>query len=340
MKKIFLSMLVSASTIVSAQTDTLYVSTSVENQIYSFDFPSAKKKVYDFITENNIKIQSQNESKKDLEIKFYLTNEQYKKYDLLISGIGYSTSKKVNTISNLNKVNEINSELLFLKQKKASYIELLNKIDDKSAAYLNLWNEQKTIEGQLFQKELELNNLNKKENKYYVSLDLNDEVLIPESTKVSFVNMPGLEYSFLKIESPTKGISAQSYHGYFLKYLFTKGKTYATVGAYKSNKLDHADTTAFSEMFLLGFGQDFYSRHLGKGSRKFLNLYSGYTAGGILATGATNKTSMFYISPSVGLELFKNKYILIDTKVNYFLPLSNNRYLRGLSYNTSINFVF
>lgn len=340
MRILLISMFFLASSILSAQTDSLYVSTDVNNEVYSMDFPSAKKKIYDFILQNNITIQSQKESKKDLQIKFYLNKEQYKMYDLLILSIGYSTSKNVITNSHLNKINEINLELSYLKQKRDSYIEILKKTDDKSPSYLTLWNEQKVLEEKIFNKEIELIKLNKRENKYFVSLDLNDEATSPDNTGVSFINMPGVEYSILNIESPKIGISTQRYQGYFIKYLFTKGKSYASIGAYKSSNMSKSDTTAFSEMFTLGFGQDFYSRHLGRGFRKFFNLYSGYTVGGILATGATNKSSMFYLSPSVGIELFKNKYILIDTKVNYFLPLSDNRFLRGVSYNTSFNFVF
>ena len=72
-----------------------------------------------------------------------------------------------------------------------------------------------------------------------------------------------------------------------------------------------------------------------------MNLYSGYYVGGILATGDKSKASMFCIAPSIGIELFKNKYILLDTKVNYLVPLSNNNSnLRGISYNGSFSFVF
>ena len=152
--------------------------------------------------------------------------------------------------------------------------------------------------------------------------------------------MPGAEYSLLKIASPTLGVSNNLYQGYFMKYLFTKGKSYASLGAYTPITKNHADSTQFSELFILSFGQDFYSRHLGRGSRKFFNLYTGYQLGGILASSEKSKNTLFYIAPSIGIELFKNKNILIDSKVNYFLPLEYNHELRGVSYNLSFNFVF
>ncbi len=340
MRAFFILSLLSINTVLLAQTDSLYVSTQVKNTIYAIDFNAAKAKFFEFVAKNNIEIENQNESKTDVEVKFSLNQGQYKSYDSLIGSLGYSAYKNVNTVNNNTRVAEIKLELAYLKQKKESYSELLQKLDEKAANYLTLWNEQKTLEENIFNKEKELIAYNKKENNYHVDLDLNEERTSPENTKVSFVNMPGLEYSVLNIESPQSGISARNYQGYFLKYLFTKGKSYGTIGVYKSNQLAKSDSTAYSDMFVLGFGQDFYSRHLGRGSRKCFNLYSGYSIGGIAATGKTSSSTLFYISPSVGLELFKNRYFLLDTKVNYFLPLSNNRYLRGISYCASFNFVF
>jgi len=323
-----------------AQKDTFYVSTEVEQTVYAIDYSTATTKLQDFINTNSINIQNRKDSKNSIAIKFVLNQHQYEFYQSFISSLGNVTSNKVNTTNNFNLITEITLELNYLKNKRDSYNDLIKKIDDKSPNYLNLWNEQKIIEEKIFNKERELINLNKKENTYTISLNLNDETTSPENSNVSFINMPGIEYSYLTIESPKVGISSDIYNGYFLKYLFTKGKSYANIGVYKSNSLASTDSTSYSEIFMIGFGQDFYSKHLGRGSRKYFNLYSGYTLGGVMATGITSKENMFYISPSIGLEIFKNKYILIDSKVNYFVPFRDNRNLRGLSFNTSFNFVF
>ena len=328
------------SSALTAQSDSMYVSTEVENEIYSIDFISSKERLFLFLKSHNIRVQNQRDSKKEVKVTFTTDEQTYKAYDLLIGTLGYSTMKKVNAISNFTQISEINLELDYLKKKRESYIELIEKLDEKSENYLEIWNEQKRTEEHIFLKERELIKLREKENTFTVSLDLNDELTSMENTRVSFVNMPGVEYSFLSIESPKVGLSADNYQGYFLKYLFTKGKSYGTIGVYKNSDIGEIDSTAFSEMFVLGFGQDFYSRHLGRGTRKFLNLYSGYTIGGILATGKTKKSEMFYIAPSIGIEIYKNKYFLIDTKANYFVPFSHNRNLRGVSYNASFNFVF
>lgn len=323
-----------------AQNDSLYLSTEIDNVVYAFDFKNSKSILLNFVKLNNIRVINQKESKTELNIKLILTQENYQTLDSIMNKLGHLNSKKSTSISNFSKINELNLELEYLKQKKNSYSELLTKFDEKSESYIALWKEIKITEERIFNKERELLGLNKKENIYTVSIIIKDETTTPEYTDVSFVNMPGFEFSFLSLENPRLGLSSKNYNGYLLKYLFTKGKSYGLIGVYKSVEISSVDTTTLSELFLLGFGQDFYSRHLGRGSRKFFNLYSGYTIGGVMATGKTTKQNMVYISPTIGLELFKNKFLLIDTKVNYFVPIGDYRYIRGLSYNASFNFVF
>ncbi|MEO8088579.1 MAG: hypothetical protein ABI763_17305, partial [Bacteroidota bacterium] len=305
MKKVLLSLtLLLISSTIWAQSDSTYTSTEVSNTVYAIDFPGAKKKILDFIRANNIKVEDQRENRADMKVKFVVGYDAYISFDSLVSTIGYSTSRTVNTVSNYNKVTEINLELAYLRQSRDSYSTLMNKVDEKAENYLALWNEKKQIEEKIFDKERELIAFSQRENAYDISLDLYDETTTPENTGVAFVNMPGFEFSYLQIETPKPGFSAKTYQGYFLKYLFTRGKSYASLGVYKNNEINKADTTVFNELFVLGFGQDFYSRHLGRGSRKFLNLYSGYSIGGILATGEKSKASMFCIAPSIGIELF------------------------------------
>jgi hypothetical protein len=325
---------------ISAQTDSLYVSTEVNDVIYAFDFNGAKNALIDFTKAKHAMVIYQNESQKELNMKIVLDQSAYLAFDSLLNQLGYVNSKKVNTVSNYTKISELDLELNYLRQKKDSYKELLKKLDEKAENYITLWNELKLTEENIFNKEREMLTLNKKGNTYTVTIDLNEEITSPENTGVSFVNMPGFEFSYLSIESPKAGVSASDYQGYFLKYLFTKGKSFGIIGVYKNKEIGKSDATAYSELFMIGFGQDFYSRHLGRGSRKFFNLYSGYTVGGIMATGTTTKKNLLFVSPTIGLELFKNKYFLLDNKVNYFVPLSNNRNLRGWSYNLSFNFVF
>jgi hypothetical protein len=331
---------ITLSLIVKAQSDSTYVTTEVESEIYTINFASSKEKLNNFFIKHKLTILHNELSKTTLDAEFILNKEDYSSFDTLLNTLGYPISKKVHTISNYDNIKEINLELNYLQQKKDSYIELLKKIDEKSEYYITIWQEKKQTEDEIHKNERELLKINKKENTFRISLKIQDEISTPEYTAVSFVNMPGLEYSYLRIETPKSGISAKNYQGYFLKYLFTRGKSFGTVGVYKNYTIDKTDSLANSEMFILGIGQDFYSRHLGRGTRKFFNLYSGYIIGGILATSKVNKSNMFFISPTIGLEIYKNKNILFDSKINYFAPLTNNRYLRGLSFNTSFNFIF
>ncbi len=340
MKNKLFTIFILAFGLLKAQSELSYLSTEVTNDIITFDFQKSKNTVIKFVNENKVLIISQNDYKESFKIKFTLEGKDFGKYDSLIQTLGYQTTKNTNTVSNYQKYKELTLELEYLKTKKNSYLELMQKIDEKSEVYINLWHDKNKIDEQIFQKEKELLIINKKNESYIISLNLKQESTSPENSKVSFVNMPGFEYSFLTIENPKLGISPENYQGYFIKYLFTKGKSYGTIGVYKNISVQSNDPAAFSEMFLVGFGQDFYSRYMGRGNRKFLNLYSGYSLGGIIATNEINHKNIFYISPSIGLELFKNKYFLLDSKVNYFTPFVYNRNLRGLAYNVSLNFVF
>ena len=126
-----------------------------------------------------------------------------------------------------------------------------------------------------------------------------------------------------------------------LKYLFTRGKSYAKLSILKGVNQLQDTLPNYSELFQFSFGQDYYTKHFGRGQRQFFNLYSGYDVGGVFATGQeVNSKFLPFIKVHLGVELFKNKYILIDNKISYFVPFVNNREFRGLSYSASFNFVF
>lgn len=315
-------------------------SSTLKVDIISIDFNQSKRKLLDFIKENQLTILNQNEGRSSIYIEMNASKSVFDKFVDVVPSLGFVTSKKKSTVNNNRTVEDIKLELNYLKEKKHSYEELLAKIDEKSETYITLWNDKKEIEEQIFRKEKELLPLANVGEVFEINIDISEEVTSPENSKVTFVNMPGFEHSYLMMETPKAGISASSYQGYFLKYLFTKGKSYALAGTYTNKSRSKSDSSYYSELFIVGFGQDFYSRYLGRGERKFFNLYSGYTLGYLWATGENTKANSFFISPSIGLEIFKNKYILLDTKAEYFIPFSYNKNLRGVSISTSLNFVF
>ena len=240
-----------------------------------------------------------------------------------------------------NKIEKLQSEnKIYQKQLKDS---LLLPIDIRNT---------QTIYNKISNNIVNISNLEIEVNQYkqnvndstcWVNITINDELSTPNNSRVSFVNMPGLEYGLLKTENPVEGTSASMYQGLSVKYMFTRGKSYFNLGVYKALENNKSDTSLINELFLINFGQDFYPKNFGRGKRKFLNLYTGYQIGGFITNQNNNKNSEFIPNAnlSIGLELFKNKYILIDNKVSYFLPLNElNRNMRGILYQASFNFVF
>jgi len=323
-----------------AQTDVESTTIEISNTIYSLDFKVSKASVYSFLSARDAKIVYQRESETVLDVKFVLDKQGYEEFDKLAADLGYSTSKRINTVSNSNRINEITLELNHLKAKKKSYQDLLDSLGVHAESYMELWRAVKSIDEEILLKQKEILRLNIDKDAYIVTLELNDEVLSPKNSKVSFVNMPGVEYSYLNLDSPLDGETLDHYSGIMLKYLFTRGKSFASIGLYKNRDLPESDSLSHSELFTFSFGQDFYSRHLGRGSRKFLNLYSGYMVGFMFATGESSEKNILYLSPAVGLELYKNKFVLLDTKVSYLIPLKSNREYRAVCYSASLNFVF
>ncbi|MEN9948358.1 MAG: hypothetical protein RL106_1181 [Bacteroidota bacterium] len=339
MKHITLFVILLFSNLLWAQKE-ISTTTQINVDITAIDLASAKSSLKTFISENNAEIKTQNETKNSINLTLNLNDQQYQKLRVALPNWGYVSSDIINTIDHQEELEEVSLEIEFLKKKKTNYEEVMSQHEMKSAQFESLWREKQNIEDRIFNLEKRRSALQLNQLPYTVDITIEEEMTMPENSKVTFVNMPGVEYSYLKIENPVDTITASAYQGYFIKYLFTRGKSYAGVGAYKSIEKLPGDSTYFSELFVMNFGQDFYSRHLGRGENKFGNLYSGYTLGYMAASNEVKKEDIFYLSPSIGVELFKNKYFLWDTKVNYFIPFSYNRNMRGIGFNTSLNFVF
>lgn len=170
---------------------------------------------------------------------------------------------------------------------------------------------------------------------------LQTESNTPSYSEMHFVNMPGIEYVALFFENPSSDYSAEAYHGAQIKYLFTRGKSYLYFGLlHPIDEVGASDSLAATENFTFGFGQDFYSRRLGQGLRQAFNLYTGYQLGGAYLTSDAKSRLLWAITPCIGLELFKTRRILLDSRIGYFIPFEHNRELRGFMTQASFNFVF
>lgn len=157
----------------------------------------------------------------------------------------------------------------------------------------------------------------------------------------SFINMPGIEVRHLRLESPAGGRTLEAYQGLALRYMFTQGKSYVHLGVLKPTDSNPSDT-AITDIFFYDWGTDFYPRHLGKGKRKFLNLYSGFTIGGMLLGSDADYDHTFTLGAHIGLELLKLQYFIWDVHGGYLFPLDTewNRKLRGIDAGSALNFVF
>lgn len=279
-----------------------------------------------------------------ISVTIWSNKNGYDAIDKSLSRLGRIDNKQLSTTNNSAELKSIEAEIKFNTEQKNSFQQELERIDKSSQNYTNYWNDVRTKERVIFELEKRSTDMKNKANLFVFNITLSEDIGTPQQNRkwnVQYVNMPGLEYSYLRVDNPQKGISANEYQGAGIKYLFTRGKSFITFSVMK-NTSTISDSSTFRELFTYGFGQDFYPHHFGGGKRKFLNLYTGYNVGGIFATSDASSMGIPYITPNVGLEIYKNKYILFDSKVGYFIPIDKNTnfHLRGILTNVSFNFVF
>ncbi len=310
--------------------------------IYSIDYQKSKTLLEEFIKGHKYLMVNQNETRSSHNFEFMIPDTDVALIDSVCNTLGYVSSKNLNSYNNELKLHEARLELERLEKKKAEYEKMLAGMQPATSdKHYEHWEKVRVIESDIYLTLMNIKRLESVRNQYTVSVSLNDEQSSPSSSKVNFVHMPGVEYAALFVENPAFGVSHPYYQGIFLKYLFTKGKDYFSLGALKPLNPTINDSTAYDEMFTFTFGQDWYNRHFGRGKNKFLNLYIGYEAGLAVCYKEDKPEAMAFVSPGTGLELYKNKFILVDTKVNYFLPLDGmNRNLRGWRVAASFNFTF
>lgn len=303
--------------------------------IFAPNFPVSRQKLIDFQSQHNVKLISQNETERQIRIVIYLEQADFNALSSLLPQLGFVSNKDIATSSNQERVNKITLEKEYIAQQNLAFNTELKSMTSKDERYYNYWKEIRDNEKKIFDLTSELQSLSQKSG-YKANIVIYDDVT-DLTSDISWVNMPGASYDILRIETPLKGTSSAVYRGMHLKYLFTRGKTYATLGTFKSQA---SDSSEIRELFTVSFGQDFYTKHFGRGKNKWLNLYSGYEIGAAYCTSDKNNRAMFTGQVFTGLEIFKNKYFLLDNKIGYFVPFSNlNRNLRGLLYSVSINFV-
>lgn len=312
-------------------------------EVYSMEFNLSKDQLVRFVKANRFYVVNQNETKRTFTMEVKIKETQIGLLDSFVQTQGYVTAKNLNSFNNSSRMEEEKLELERLELRKKEYEKMLVKIDSvKSLKYYEHWEKIRDIENRIFDIKGNINKLNEVKDVYTVLWTLRDEQSSPDDeASVNFVHMPGVEYVRLFTQNPTAGLSSQYYEGFNLKYLFTKGRSYFSLGALKAVNPKKADSLAYSEMFTLTFGQDWYSRHFGRGKHRFMNLFIGYQLG--YAIGYHNSVSrgIPFASPALGIEIVKTRYFLWDLNGSYFLPLNNlNQGLRGFKLGTAINVSF
>jgi hypothetical protein len=306
-------------------------------------FAEARTTLKAFISTRATWVQKQEETPDQLTAEFALPTRALPRLDSLATSLGYVLENNLNAHSLDPKRQELQDE------EKSAVDDLAATREQLRSAKL-VKEERESLGRQAERQETTLRRIRQQQaalvshqGQAYVSLRLYDEVTFPTGNhKVSFVNMPGVEYSYLRLDNPKPGLTSRAYQGYAIKYLFTRGKSYFNLGVYKP--MEKSEEPEFvNELFVINFGQDFYPRNFGRGRRKFLNLYTSYQVGGFILNRNNDEDNEFIpnLNLGLGVELVKTRHILLDTKASYFVPLySHSRDLRGILGQASFNFVF
>lgn len=191
---------------------------------------------------------------------------------------------------------------------------------------------------------VKLNNLNKE---YELYQNISDCYLINitfsqkyyyESDDLDLIVMPGIQFGYLMTDNPKKNISSTSYKGLGLRPMISYGRFYFNFDILESND---SNSEEIKDIIIYGMGIDFYPDSLFRKLRKnFLSIYSGINCGGVFFNTKDDYYSSFYALPYLGIEFVKTKYLIIDFKWGYFVPLKYNRNSRGYLSSFAINFNF
>lgn len=315
----------------------------IEFSIYSLEFSKVKVQMDEFISNNRYEQQSFSENRDGLNYIFRIDENELQKIDSLAKQIGYINSRKINNINQGSNLENLKIDLERLETKRMSYSELMAKLDSTASKeqYLIYWEKRRETDDQISTVKKDILNLQSSFKFVVVEIEIRNDPTGPTNRKVSWVHMPGLQYSMAFVEQPLAGASYSIYEGYSLKYLFTKGKNFFSLGAFKAQAINALDSTSFDEIFNFTYGEDFYSRRFGRGNRRFFNPYIGYQLGISLAYSKIESKVFPFLAPAFGIEWWKNKYFLFDTTADYYLPANTiNRNLRAWRISTSLNFVF
>lgn len=191
---------------------------------------------------------------------------------------------------------------------------------------------------------LKLNILNKEYELYedisgYYLINITfSEKYYYETEDLDMIIMPGIQFNYLMTDNPKKNISSNSYKGLGLRPMISYGRFYFNFDILETDNLNSEE---IKDVIIYGMGIDFYPDHLFRKLRKnYLSIYSGINIGGVFFNTTDDYYSSVYALPYLGIEFVKTKYLIIDFKWGYFVPLKYNRNIRGYLSSFAINFNF
>lgn len=303
------------------------------------DIGKTGAKVDSFINKYKLIPVNYRKNQNEINLSLLLELDVFNDLNNIIKNWGYISSTKTNSVDYSEEIRKTDRQIKLLTDEINQYKILISKVDSSDGErYFSYSEKIINLNKEIASLIIEKKDLEELQIKYKYVILIIEEKNSTEKYESSWINMPGIEYSYLITEQPVKGESPEIMQGICLKYMFSTGKSYGILGLYKSAGND--TISEIDENYIFAFGQDFYSKYLGRGQRKFLNLYTSFNVGVYISSSETMKSASWFVNPFLGVELFKTKYLLLDTKVGYYMPYRNNRNQRGLLCNVSFNFAF
>lgn len=294
-----------------------------------------------------------NEKSEELSVTFSVSNDKKDEISSLLTDIGRSSLvafKKVNYEDEITH-NRYNKALLEeIKQQYKDQFKIFQRVSDKNSmrdtidkirhTTNDIYGIQKDIKQ--LSRDTSLDHYQVKFTKKYLKKIVKSEDNKTIEDKFSPSSM-GIDYTLINVESPKDSFSSSFYGGYEISYLFSNDQTVFKIASLGSiPALTDKTDTQMSKLFFLSYGQNFYGREFGNEESVFASLYSGFDAGGYIAT-LINDTVLYrmFVTTHLGYELFQNEYVKLDFKASYFLPFGIDELasFRGFKYNFSARII-
>jgi hypothetical protein len=349
MKKVNLAfaMLFAALYALGAETAADILVNKAELSIMVDGIAPANRDVLDIVGKYSLVVEENrlDNTAKTAEFVLYATSSNFADVLAGFESLGIVYSKELSVENYTKKNAEMEYDLQYLREQKKIYRDELQKMRSDSESYDDLFARERELDSSIYDKEKEKMDLAGLAAYSVINLSLMEKSvqdLDSDDGFSGFINMPGAETKFFHLENPDGSVMSDDYLGGSLRYMFTRGRAYFLIGILKPLGEDSPADTMVDDIVIYGFGKDFYPRYFGQGRNRFFNFYSGFEFGGMVMTSPDDIAHVFTMEPHLGVELFKNKYVILDVRAGYLFPLEESmiKTHRGFTQNISFNFVF